>query len=401
MTGAQSLPPVLVVGAGPVGLSAALALHAQGLPATVLEADPADRIRPGSRALYVHADTLRRLERNTPGLGSEIARHGVVWHTRRTRYRGREVYRRDYPPFTGTGLPPFTSLRQVDTERLLHDAAKHADVHIEWDAQVVRLQVEHDRVRLHTADGRQFEAGYLIAADGARSAIRQQLGITLIGHRSPRFHLVVDVEEDPEQPYLAERIFDYHHPELDGRHLLTVPFAGGVQVDLQCLAEDDPEVISDPERTRRWLPHILDPGAGERILWISHYYFQQRVAATFTDPQRRVLLTGEAAHLFAPFGARGMNSGIADADEAARAIAEALRDQVADRAISDYQQRRLEAAHRNRHAAGRALAHQQAAGPARLAQHAAARLAPLIPAAGRWLDQAPYGPRRAANGQRY
>ncbi|MFI2652329.1 FAD-dependent monooxygenase [Micromonospora fulviviridis] len=394
--------PVLVVGAGPVGLAAALALRARGLPATVLEADPADRVRPGSRALYVHGETLHRLERIAPGLGGELARHGLVWHTRSTRYAGREVFRRSYPPRHRGGLPPFTSLRQVDTERLLRDAAKRQDVRIHWDATVETIHVDPDEIRLTTADGATFRAGHVIAADGARSAIRRALGIPIVGHRSPRFHVVVDVEQDPDHPYPAERIFHYHHPGMNGRHVLVIPFAGGVQVDLQCLAGDTEETIATPDRVRHWLPRVLDPGATDRILWVSHYHFQQRVAPAFTDPHRRVLLAGEAAHLFAPFGARGMNSGIADADEAAAAVAAALADPAgAAAAVERYDTTRRGAAERNRTAAGRALAHQQAGPVGRLRQRLAAAVAPLAPAAGRWLDEAPYGPRRTGPSGRY
>ncbi|MDX2862302.1 FAD-dependent monooxygenase, partial [Streptomyces scabiei] len=84
--------PVLVVGAGPVGLSAALALRAHDLPVTLLEGDPEGRERPGSRALFVHRETLELLEGIHPGLAVKIASYGRTWHTRRTLYRGREVY---------------------------------------------------------------------------------------------------------------------------------------------------------------------------------------------------------------------------------------------------------------------------------------------------------------------
>ncbi|EPR28131.1 Coenzyme F390 Synthetase, partial [Geobacillus sp. WSUCF1] len=69
--------PVLVVGAGPIGLTAALALRHFGLPATVIEAEPKDRLRPGSRAIYFHKATLQHLEDIFPGLGRTFAKHGV------------------------------------------------------------------------------------------------------------------------------------------------------------------------------------------------------------------------------------------------------------------------------------------------------------------------------------
>ena len=106
--------------------------------------------------------------------------------------------------------------------------------------------------------------------------------------------------------------------------MLQVPFAGHWRVDLQCHAHDDPDAFSGPDGVRRWLPLVMPARYAERVTWVSTYVFRQAVADRFTDPARRVLLVGEAAHVFAPFGARGLNSGIPDAFIAARAVRAAL-----------------------------------------------------------------------------
>ena len=125
----------------------------------------------------------------------------------------------------------------------------------------------------------------------------------------------------------CERVFHYEHPAVDRRNVLLVPFAGGWRVDLQCREEDDPDEFSSPAGVRRWLPRVVDPRCADDVRWVSTYRFLQVLADRFTDEHHRVLLVGEAAHLFAPFGARGMNSGIADAASAAEAVATAwLRD---------------------------------------------------------------------------
>src|SRR5690242_16563121 len=119
---------VVVVGAGPVGLTAALAIRANDRAVTVIEAGGMDRVRPGSRAIFIHRATLQILERIRAGLGLELASHGLAWSTKRTLYRGKEVYRRTYPPPRMGVLPAATSLPQVVTERVLHDACVAAGV---------------------------------------------------------------------------------------------------------------------------------------------------------------------------------------------------------------------------------------------------------------------------------
>ncbi|MGW1268206.1 FAD-dependent monooxygenase [Streptomyces sp. NPDC002491] len=386
--------PAVVVGAGPVGLSAALALRAHGLPALVLEADPEDRERPGSRALFVHRETLALLDGAAPGLAAEITSYGRTWHTRRTLYRGREVYARTFPPRSGasTALPPFTSLRQVDTERFLRAACVRAGVEFVWGAGVTEVRTSPEGVVLSGEDGREWHAGHVVAADGARSAVRRALGIAMEGVRGEGFHVVVDVADVPGAELPLERVFHYEHPGVGGRSVMRVPFTGGFQVDLQCRDDDAQEDFGTEQAVRQWLPAVVGEGYDDRILWVSTYRFLRKVAASFTDPHRRVLLVGEAAHLFPPFGARGMNSGIADAVAAAAAVAAGT-----ERAVEEFAGTRREAGLFNSAAAGLALEHlRPRRRTVRLRQRAAAALAPVLPSCGSWLEHAPYGPRGGA-----
>ena len=393
---------VLVVGAGPVGLSSALALRAEGLAVTVLEAGPAGRLRPGSRAIFVHRQSLLHLEHARPGLGWEIAAHGLVWSTKRTFWGERQVYERTYQPPDPAVLPHSTNLTQVATERLLLDACAAAGVTFEWGSEVVTADSSPDGVRLTTAAGDAWTADYVVAADGARSALRRALGILMEGGRSESSFVIVDVAEDEAAPRLPERVFYYGHPAVGHRNVLLVPFAGGWRADLQCRPGDDPDDFSDGEGVRRWIARVLAPGYSDRITWVSTYRFLQVVADRFTDANRRVLLVGEAGHLFAPFGARGMNSGIADAVAAATAVGTALEASSAKdatAAVDEFAATRRAAALYNRNAARLALDHMQARDVrVRAKRAAAAVVARAGQKAGAWLDAAPYGPRAGSRG---
>jgi 3-(3-hydroxy-phenyl)propionate hydroxylase len=147
---------------------------------------------------------------------------------------------------------------------------------------------------------------------------------------------------------------------------------------------------------RGWLVKVMPATYADRVTWVSTYVFQQAIANQFTDASRHILLAGEAAHVFAPFGARGLNSGIADAFVAARAIDAALRAGTAsnaEHAIQECARSRRAAAERNRAASSAALTHLQARSLFRRAiRRIGGRLAPSVPAIGRWMDKTPFGP---------
>ena len=393
---------VLVIGAGPVGLTSALALRSKGHAVTLIEADPEGRDRPGSRAIFIHKETLKLLEQIQPGLGMQVASQGLVWPTKRTYWRNRQVFVRHYPaPKPGT-LPPFSSLPQVKIEQMLLDACKKADVEFAWNTPVSKVETTSDGVTVTTESGQVWTAKYLIGADGSHSAVRHALGIPMEGSRSKNSYIVVDVTEDEDHPLPLERVFYYDHPGV-GRDVLFVPFVGGWRVDLQCREDDNLDGYSGMEGVRQWLPKVMDAKYVDRITWVSTYQFLQVLARNFTDQNRRVLLVGEAAHLFAPFGARGMNSGVADAVAATNAIDTALATtdaNTAHAAIEEFARVRRSAAEYNRDAAKQALAHVQKRSPVmQVKRNLAALIAPYWERAGVWLDSGPYGPRSGPAGQ--
>ena len=399
---------IIVVGAGPVGLTAALALRNLGRRVTVIEAEPQDRIRPGSRAIFIHRASLMVLEKIQPGLGTQLNSHGLTWRTKRTLYRGREIFSRTYTSNSEHGLPAATSLPQVVTERILYQTCLAAGVDFVWNTPVTGVSVGPAIVSLVTSAGTSFTARYVIAADGSRSATRESAELKLEGPHTTNAFVIVDTAEDPSNPLPVERVFHYEHPGVAGRNVLFVPFAGHWRIDLQCHPLDVPETFSGVDGVRKWLPSVMRADYADRITWVSTYIFRQAVANSFSDSHRRILLTGEAAHVFAPFGARGLNSGIPDAFLAAAAVDRALKSHSAEEAaaaIDHFATLRRTAALRNRAASNVALRHLTAPTfSLRLKRRAAASIARLIPAAGHWLDSAPYGPPLGppdADGMRY
>lgn len=318
----DATPDVAVIGGGPVGLTAALACRALGLKTVIVEADSASRVRQGSRALFLHREPLTELAQFEPGIDEQIVDAGMLWAGRRYYWRGREFYRRSFPP--QAGKVHGTSLSQAETERILMRAVRGHGIPFLWDTTVRGLRVDDDGVTLET-DGRpEVRARYVIACDGARSAARKALGIGMSGENLDSRWVIVDVGEIDDGALPPELVFHYQHPALDGLNVLLIPFRGGWRIDVQCKTQADIDRLGSAEGVRAWLPKIMNARYAEDIRWISTYRFNKLVAERFTDDKRRVVLAGEAAHLFPPFGGRGLNSGIIDAGHAAQAIAQAL-----------------------------------------------------------------------------
>ena len=335
--------PVVVVGAGPVGLTAAIDLALRGVPVTVL--DDADRIGEGSRAICFAKRTLEIWDRL--GVAGPMLDKGVTWRVGRVFFRDRQVYEFDLLPEDGHKMPAFINLQQYYAEHeLVVRAEALATLDLRWRNRVTNVVPGSDgvRVEIDTPDGPYaIEADWLVAADGARSTVRRRLGLDFVGEVFEDRFLIADVKMEAEYP--TERWFWFEPPFHAGQSALLHRQPDNVwRIDLQLGRDADPEEERKPERVLPRLKRML----GNRpfdLEWVSVYTFQCRRLERFVHG--RVLFAGDAAHLVSPFGARGANSGVQDAENLAWKLALVLDRKAPESLMESYDRERVAAADEN------------------------------------------------------
>lgn len=334
--------PVIVVGAGPVGLALAVDLALRGVPAVVLDGKTA--ISTGSRAICYAKRSLEILDRL--GVGQQMLDKGVTWRLGKVFWRDRMVYQFDLLPEPGHRMPAFVNCQQYYLEAFLIERAEALGIDLRFGHQVTGVEPAADgvRVRIATPAGAyMLDCDWLLACDGSRSTVRRALGLTPEGQVFHDRFLITDVRMEADYP--PERWFWFDPPFHPGQSALLHSQPDQVwRIDLQLGRDADPDEEVRHERVVPRLRAML----GERpfeIVWISIYTFRCRRLARFCHG--RVIFLGDAAHEVSPFGARGFNSGIQDADNLAWKLALVLQGRAPSDLLATYDEERLVAAAEN------------------------------------------------------
>jgi NADPH-dependent dioxygenase len=323
---------VVVVGAGPVGLTAACELRRRDIPVRVIDA----RSGPAttSRALGMHARTLEVLAQ--VGILEQVLALAQPVNQFRVHDNGAVLttFKLDYSAL-GTAFTFSAFLDQAETERLLRERLAALGGTIEWGREVRTLSQDADGVTVNLADGEAVRAGWLVGADGGSSRVRRELGLSFDGH-SDETWLVSDAIVTAQLPRQSIHMLRHR----DG-NVLLFPFPQ--EGKWRLLDTNPPTTDVDAEQQRASLERRVReatrlPAEVKPLTWFSKFTIQQRQTARMRVG--RCLLAGDAAHVHSPASGQGMNVGIQDAFALAWRLAMVVGGDAGDALLDDYDRER-------------------------------------------------------------
>jgi 2-polyprenyl-6-methoxyphenol hydroxylase-like FAD-dependent oxidoreductase len=340
---------VLIAGAGPVGLTAAIELARRGIGVRVV--DPLLQPPQYAKAVGVQPRTLEIFE----GMGvlRRILDAGVEMNGQIVYVNGHEVGRIDLSlpadvPFE------FFCIPQYETERILGEELALRGVHVQRGVRLAGFDQDADGVTATLSGDRGDETlrtGYLIGADGAHSTVRKTLGLTFEGAAFDEQYMLGDVEVDWSMPRgYAVRAMHQSDGVTDDL-LVCIPLPGRGRYRMSMLVPD--ELITDDGVTHGFstgrapeLRHIQavvdrlspEPAVARNLRWSSVFRISHRIVDAYT--RGRVFVAGDAAHIHPPTGAQGMNTGIQDAHNLAWKLALAVRGAAAPGLLDSYDSER-------------------------------------------------------------
>ena len=344
--------PVVVVGAGPVGLTTALLLAQAGVACVVLAAER--QVCEGSRAVVFTRRSLEILQQ--AGASQAVTRHSLPWCFGNSFYRGQRVFRMENPHSPQDRFAALNNLQQQYVEQaLLEQVARQPLVEMRWGHKVVGVRAgavdgtaegETAQLEVDTASGPYTQrALYVVACDGARSFIRSSLPLKLEGSSYEGRFVIADIRI--QLPLPTERLAFFDPPWNPHNTVLMhrQPFDMW-RVDYQLGAGESAEDALQPEALRRcinaqleWIGH---GGLPWELDWSSVYS-----ARALTLPHYRhgrVLFAGDAAHLLPIFGVRGANTAFQDAQNLAWKLAAVVQGKAPLALLDSYSHERVAAA---------------------------------------------------------
>ncbi len=336
--------PVIIVGAGPAGLSAALDLALQGLPSVVL--DDNNTVSIGSRAICFSKRTLEICDRF--GCAKPMVEKGITWNLGKVYNGDRLIYEFNLLPEQHHKMPAFINLQQYYFEEYMVKRAKQfPEIDLRWLHKVTAVHTDDqsNRIEVETQEGKySMTCDYLLVADGANSPIRSQLGLESTGQIFEDRFLIADVVMQAELP--TERRFWFNPTFHSGQSTLLHRQADNVwRIDFQLGWDADPEAENKPEKILPRIQAMLGADVKFELEWSSVYTFRCRKMDSFIH--HRVYFIGDAAHQVSPFGARGANGGIQGVENLAWKLSRVLKKEAPKELLKTYDIERQHGAKEN------------------------------------------------------